>query len=175
MKMQSRQWFAIFLISIGAVMLVAIFADFDAGAVFWPLVMIFLGLWFIFRPASSAHERAFKLSFATDIDKQGEWQVEDEDILAFAHEIDYDLTDADIPPGETQIRLTAFATELRLRMREDVGLAVHSNAFVTESKLFGAQEEHIMMGFHYTSPDYDSADRKIRIEINSFAVEIKII
>ena len=173
MIIQSRQWFAIFLISIGVFMLVAVFTDFDAGTVFWPLAMMFLGIWFIFRPASS-QERAFKLRMATDIYKKGEWQVKDEDIIAFAHDIDYDLTDADIPPGETQIQLTAFATELTVRMPEDVGLAVHTNAFVTESKLFGEKEEHIMMGFNYTSPDYDAAERKIRFEINSFSVDIII-
>lgn len=172
MNIQGRKWFAIFLITTGAMMIFALLAGRDTGALFWPVAFIFIGVWFIVRP-KSAHGGTQKLRLATDIDMDGEWQVQDEDILAFAHDIDYDLSDAVIPPGETNIQLTAFATELSLRVPEEVGLAINTHAFVTESKMFGDKQEYIMTGLHYTSPNYAEAARKIRFVINSFAVEIK--
>lgn len=172
MRKQSRTWLAVFLIVLGAVMLIALLAGKDAGSLFWPLVFIFVGAWFIFRP--SLDMGSMKLRFATEIDQFGEWEVESQEILAFAHEIDYDLTDATIPEGETKIQLTGFATELTLRVPEEVGLVINTSAFNTETKIYGDKQDYVMTGLNYRSPNYAQAERKISFDIYSFAVEVKV-
>jgi lia operon protein LiaF len=154
-------------------MLGALLAGKDAGALFWPIVLVFIGLWFIVGPASEPDSN-LKLRFVTDINKHGDWQVEGTEMMAFVHDIDYDLTNATIPPGETNIHLTAFVTELVVRLPDEVGLAIRTNAVVTESNMFGDKQENIMRGLNYTSPDYAQTDRRVRFEINSFVAEIKI-
>ncbi|MEK6256298.1 MAG: cell wall-active antibiotics response protein [Chloroflexota bacterium] len=169
-----RKIFAIFLVTAGTAMLLAILTGRNSDGLFWPLAIMFIGLWFVFRPATAAGEN-FKLRFATDISEYGEWQVKDEEMYAFAHDIDYDLTQATIPTGETHVRVTGFASDLTVRAPQDVGIAINTNAFVTESIIQSEKQEHIMMGFNYVSPNYAEAERKISFEINSFAVEVKII
>ena len=171
MRSRSRKWLAVFLISTGGIMLVALLAGKDAGALFWPIALVFIGVWFIVRPASR-RDSNLKFRFVTDINQHGDWQVEDQEIMAFVHDIDYDLTGANIPPGETNIHLTAFATELVVRLPDEIGLAIRTNAFVTDANLFGDKQEFIMTGLNYTSPNYAHSNSKIRFEINSFAVEI---
>lgn len=168
-----RSTFAVFLIAAGAIMMFAIFTDRNTDGLFWPIALIFIGLWFIFRPRRSASEN-MRFRFATEIDEYGEWEVKDEEMFAFAHDVDYDLTDAGIPDGETHIRMTGFASDLTLRVPEDVGIAINTNAFSTESKIHGDKQDYVMTGLNYTSPNYDTAARKLRFDITSFAVEVKV-
>ena len=168
-----RSTFAVFLIAIGSIMMLALITGKDTDGLFWPIAFIFVGLWFIFRPKSSLAEN-MRFRFATEIDEEGEWQVKDEEMFAFAHDVDYDLTDADIPAGETHIRMTGFASDLSLRVPEDVGLAINTNAFSTETKIHGDKQDYVMTGLNYASPNYDTAARKLRFEITSFAVEVKV-
>ena len=115
-----RSTFAIFLITAGTIMIFAILVGRNTDGLFWPLALVFIGLWFIFRPAASSGEN-FRLRFASNISEYGEWQVKDEEMYAFAHDIDYDLTEARIPEGETHVRITGFASELTVRSAPDVG------------------------------------------------------
>lgn len=171
MSSSSRKPIAMLMISAGVIILAANFFREDGSDIFWPLVLVLVGLWFIFGPSVFQNEN-FKLRFITNIQKYGNWQVKSQEMLAFVHDVDYDLTNAHIPKGETKITLMGFVTELNLRLPEDVGFSVTTNAFVTESKINEEKQEFLMRGMKYTSPNYESSERKIHFEINSFVVEL---
>ncbi|MBW8012818.1 MAG: hypothetical protein FVQ83_16500 [Chloroflexi bacterium] len=174
MRARGQRLFAILLIGIGGIMLTANFIEIDSSEIFWPLVLILIGIWFIFRPGLSQYGEVVRLKIIGEINRDGDWELKDEEILMFVGELDFDLTEAEIPLGETSLRILAFVSELDLRLPEGVGLSLSVNAFVSNAGIYEPKQEYIFSGMNYTSDDYASAERKIRVVISSFVAEVKV-
>ena len=108
------------------------------------------------------------------IRRYGVWQVADEEIWLFVGDVNLDLTEAMIPPGETRIHVFSFVSTVRLVVPEDVGVALASTAFVTTSRFFGRKRDQILLAPPLTSDDYETAERKIRLEPTMFVADVKV-
>ena len=175
MRSKGQRFFALLLIGVGLIMLAGNLFDFNVSELFWPLVLILVGIWFVFRPGLSNYGQDVVMKFVGEINRDGNWQVADEELWMFVGELDFDFSEAEIPEGETSIRILAFVSELDLRLPENVGLSISSNAFVVNANIFGDRQEFIFNGMNYLTDNYDSAERKIRFEITSFVSELKVI
>lgn len=174
MLVRGQKWLAVFMIVLGAISIFSLATGRDTGGLFWPLAIIFAGLILVLRPPSFLPE-SLRVRFVTEVDERGEWNVGPQNYLAFANEVNLDLRTARIPPGETTIAVSGFASELSLILPPQVGLAVKANAFVTDASLFGDKQEYVFTGLDYTSEGYDQADARLRFELNGFAVELNAI
>lgn len=174
MLARGQKWLAVFMIILGALSFYSLTTGRDGGALFWPLVFIFAGAMLIMRPPSFFPE-SLRVRFANEVAEHGEWQVRSQNYLAFANEVNLDLRAAHIPPGETLIALSGFASDLTLVLPPQVGVAVRSHAFATDATLFGEKRDYVFSGIDYTSEGYQDAEKRLRFEINSFAVELKVI
>lgn len=174
MLVRTQKWLAIFMIILGVISIFSLLTGRSAGALFWPVTFIFVGLLLIMRPPNILPQD-LRLHFATEVDEHGEWDVEPRSYLAFANEINLDMRTARIPSGETLITASGFATELSLILPPGVGLAVKANAFSTEASVFGDRQEHVFSGLDYTSEGYAQAEKRLRFELSGFAVELNVI
>jgi len=84
------------------------------------------------------------------------------------------MTRAEVPEGETEIRVFGFVGDVDLLVPEGVGITVSSTAFVTDARVLGQKRESIVVPFHQASDDYETAERKIRLEVTSFVADIKV-
>ncbi|MEN8240336.1 MAG: cell wall-active antibiotics response protein LiaF [Chloroflexota bacterium] len=173
MNKKSQQILAFILIALGGLYLAANFINIDPSDIFWPLAMIMIGLFFIFRPKGITAENA-QFFFAGDKDYAANWQVQDENLNMFAGDIFIDLGKADLPAGRTTIGVRCFASDIDINLPEDVGLRVSSTGFVVETKIKGENTSHVMTGFNYKSPNYDSAEKKFDLITQSFAIELSV-
>ncbi|MDH3942718.1 MAG: cell wall-active antibiotics response protein [Anaerolineae bacterium] len=174
MVARGQKWVAIFLIVLGVFSIFSLLAGRNAFSLFWPVLIIFAGILLIVRPPSILPEN-IRMHFATEVDERGDWQVESQNYLAFANEVKLDMRSAVIPPGETTFAITGFATELSLILPPQVGLAVKTNALVTDASLFGDKQDYVFTGLEYVSADYEQAGSRLRFELNGFAVELNVI
>lgn len=72
-------------------------------SLFWPIVLIFIGLKMVFRFKGSE-----KIAFWSGIEiGSSRWSLENKSYTAFMGGIDIDLTSAEIPDGDTEINMTA--------------------------------------------------------------------
>lgn len=78
MRKQGQRFLAIILIGIGGIMFVSNFLDIDSSDIFWPLVLILVGIWFIWRPRLSKDGEIFNLKIIGEIERDGDWQLQDE-------------------------------------------------------------------------------------------------
>ena len=141
---------------------------------FSPLLLIGLGVLFLFRPQMISSDAAVQQKLLGDIRLDGEWQVTDEEIWLLVGDVRIDLTQAQIPAGETKFRIFGFVGDVRMIVPAGVGISVQSNAFVTDSRVLGEKRERFLAPMHFATDDYETAERKIRLETGYFVADIKV-
>ena len=146
----------------------------DFWAICWPLVLIIIGVWMLFRPRLIAPGPGLKILPLGNIRRHGVWQLVNEDILMFIGDVRLDLSQAEIPAGETRIGVYGFIGDVDLFVPPDMGVAVSSTAFVTDSKLWGEKRDAFIAPVYQTSDGYETADRKVRLDCYFFILDIDV-
>jgi predicted membrane protein len=173
MTKRNQQILALFLIVLGILYLVANFMSIDPGKLFWPLAFIAIGAILIFRPKALAPDHA-EYHFAKDIYLDRNWSPQDTEVRMFAGDIDIDLREMELTPGENFYAVKFFAGDITLDVPANVGLKINSTGFVVEVKMDGESTSNIMTGFNYQSSNYETAEKKFYLNTTAFAVDLKI-
>ncbi len=166
--------FAVVVIAIGAVLMADNVLDVDVWSLAWPIGIISLGVLLLLRPKLIGSDATVRQKLVGDIRRRGDWQVADEEIWLGVGDIKLDMSSADIPLGETCIRVYSFVADVRLNVPQDVGVALSSNAFYTESRMFGKKRESILAQVNLASDDYETAERKVRLEMSTFVADVRV-
>ena len=174
MGKRGQQVLAISLIVLGGLLLAANFFNISPGRIFWPLLLIVFGVILVVSPKSLRPSANSRFAFAGDYYFDESREVQSEEFRMFAGDIEFDLTDAKIPMGETFVQVYCFAGELDLRVPSDVGVKIATNAFVTNAKINGEKKEFIFSGLRYKSEGFDEAERKLVFEWSSFASDVSL-
>lgn len=175
MRNQTQLFFGLLVILIGVLFLIGNLFDISIGAFCWPIGLILVGLWLIMRPRMAGPDTNTNFLFLGDSERSGQWTVTDEEFYVFIGDMDLDFTKADIPVGETEIRAYGFISDIDMFVPADVGVAVHSSAFVTSFKAGGeGDEDSFLMPLNWQSDNYKVAERKIRLEGGHFIADIKV-
>jgi len=162
------------IVFVGLIFLIGNVLNINVWAFCWPMGLILLGVWLLLRPRLVGPDTAVRQKLLGDIHRDGPWQVTDEEFWIGVGEVDLDMTHADIPVGETKIRVFGFVGDVDVFVPEGVGIVVSSTAFVTDARVLGQKRDGILFPFHHASDDYETAEHKIRLEVTSFVVDIKI-
>lgn len=163
-----------FLLFLGLMSLLSVIFDVDFGAFCWPIGLILVGVWLLLRPRYTRSEGSVFIRPIGDLHRRGTWQVTDQEIWIIIGDTDLDFTEAIIPIGETTLRVYGFVGSVDVRAPSSVGLSVSSTSFVTDSKLWGEKRDYFLTPFTRTSEGYESADRKIHVEIMYFVADLRV-
>lgn len=175
MRNQSMFVFGALLILVGALFLLSNIFRIDLGAWCWPVGLIALGLFLLLRPRMVEPGTTSHFALIGDEDRVGPWAVAPEEHWFFINDIDIDLTRADVPVGETRIRLAGFISEAEVTLPAAVGLLVRSAAAVTSIDEVGQPEsETLFAPVEWQSDGYKAAERRVRLETTALISEIKI-
>ncbi|MBN1890647.1 MAG: cell wall-active antibiotics response protein [Thermoflexales bacterium] len=174
MRNQGQIVFGLIVILIGVLLLIGNVFRIDIGKFFWPSALILVGVWLLSGARLGGSGRAIEQRILGEIQRDGNWQVKNEELWCLVGEIELDMTDADIPPGETRLRTLGFVGDVELLVPAGVGVAVLSTAFVSDVKFFGQKRESILAPLRVTSDDYASAKRKILLETAAFVGDVKV-
>ena len=174
MRNQGQLFLGGLLIFLGLLFLLGTLFRINVWAFCWPIGLIALGGWILLRPQMVAAGTPVQVIPLGSIIRVGSWRVANEEIWLFVGDAKFDMTQADIPAGETTLRLFGFVGDVALTVPPGVGVAVASTAFVTDLKIFGQHEESFVMPYSYASDDYATAERKVRLEVTHFMASVKI-
>ncbi|MDY7076024.1 MAG: cell wall-active antibiotics response protein LiaF [Chloroflexota bacterium] len=174
--MQNKQqvFIGTLIILIGVMLLIGSIFDIDVGDLCFPLGLIAVGVWLLFRPQLVAPDTVSQLRLLGDVHRYGAWQVTDEEIWIGVGDVELDMTDADVPVGETRLRVLGFVCDVDLLVPEDVGVSVLSTALVTDARVLGQRRDSFFIPFHLDSDDYETAERKVRLETTFFVGSLKV-
>jgi lia operon protein LiaF len=138
----------------------------------WPLFLIGLGIWLLTR--SQREGRFTHVVLLGDQRRRGAWQVRDENLFSLIGDVSLDLTEAEVPVGESTLRVQGFVNSVVIRVPDDIGLAITSTAFVTSATVFGHKHDYIMTPYEMESDNYHEVDRRVRLELLYFVADLKV-
>lgn len=161
------------LILFGLLALLETIFHVDIGAFFWPLLLIGIGLLLILRPRLASPDSEVFFRLFGGVRRSGAWQVQNEEVWMLIGDVRLDLTQAELPPGESLFHAYGFIGDIDLKIPADTALRIHSNAFLTTAKWFGSKQDQFISPAVYTSPDYDQAEAKLKIVTYFFIADIK--
>jgi lia operon protein LiaF len=160
------------LVVFGLALLLGNLLNINIWALCWPIGLILVGAWLLLRPRLALAGTSVNIRFIADEKRNGVWQAGNEEFWSFIGDIRLDMTQADIPPGETTLQIYSFVSDLDILIPQDVGLSITSTAFLTSARINGHKSDRFLMSDTYTSENYASAERKIRLEAYSFVTDL---
>jgi predicted membrane protein len=175
MRNQGLVLIAILIILAGIFLLIDNLFDINLGAFCWPIGLILLGVFVLLRPRMVGPDTNSHVVLIGDVERAGAWELTNEEYWGLIIDAGYDLTKADIPPGETVIRGFSFIGDVEIYAPADLALAVDASSLITSLKLDGQEEEEAFLSpIHWRTDGYKMAERRVRFELNQFIGDVKV-
>ena len=175
MKKQTQILIGGALIGFGIIIMMSNLFNIDFGAVFWPSFLILVGVLVIVRPRIAPAGTDVRMLLFADLRRSGEWDALDQEIWSFVGDIDLDFTQANFPEDEVTFKLYRFVGDIDIIVPKDIGITISSMGFVTEARLEGKKRGGLVTPVRYTSENFESAAKRIRLEMISFVADLKVI
>ena len=164
------------LVLFGGGLLLASVLHINFWAICFPMSLIIVGLLFLIArpPMWEAITTSSNSQFVGDIVRSGEYAVTNEEFHLFVGDVRLDMSRARFPVGETVIRLNGFVYDADLTVPDDVGVAIVSNGFVVDTKLGAQHSSNFLSGVQVATANYATAERKLRVVMNSFVGDLRV-
>jgi lia operon protein LiaF len=159
------------LIGFGVLQIFSYFLKVNFLAILFALGLIILGVILLLRPEFAFLGPGAKFRPICEINRNSEWVAQNEEIWTFIGDIQLDLSRADIPPGETTIRIFGFVGDIDLYSAQEIGISITSAGFLNQTNFLGQKREVFFTPVSYKSANFVEFERRIRIEIMGFVVE----
>ena len=104
-----------------------------------------------------------------------EWELEDMELESWIGEVRLDLTQAHLGQGERSIRLFNLIGDVDIFVPRALPVAVEVNGVIGKISLPGKKADGFFHWLSFTSPDYQSADKRVRIRVRSIIGDVNII
>lgn len=162
------------LVVLGIVFLFGNLFQIDVWPLCWSTGLILLGVWLVLRPKFGAPGSRTEVSLIGDLKRRGNWTVHDEEFWLGVNDVDLDLTQASIPPGQTTLRIFTFVSDVDIEVPRTVGVSCHAIGFVVDSDLLGRKYDTFLAPVEAVTEDYPVAESRLRIELVGFVANLKV-
>ena len=162
------------LILFGVLFLISNFFNIDFGAICFPTLIILIGVWIIVRPRMVSEDTDLRMWIFGDHYRRGEWLAKDQEVWSFIGDVNLDFTEAKLEKPETTLKIYTFVADIDLTVPEDLGLSISWFGFVTDGRIHGKRLGGFVSPVHYTSEGYESASKKVNVELFSFVGDLKV-
>lgn len=164
--------FGLFLVFLGSFYILGLLFNIDTRALFWPIILILIGVWLLARP--TIERQGAKVILIGDYRRQGAWHVTHTDIWLGIGDVRLSFADTQIPAGETVFRINGLIGDTKVEVPAGIPVKVNSSAFVADTEIFDQEMNNIFTSAHFQSDTYDRAERKLRFDIHHFVGEVKV-
>ena len=173
MKKNIPNVLGIFLITIGVLTIFRQITGIDIWKFIFPLLLVLLGLFMIFKPKINSQSKDSTIRFLGEIYKDGQWNVQSQEIWLFIGDVKLDFRNALVPEGVSEIHIFGFVQDLKIFEATNVGISLHTNAFISDNRIFDQKKEAIFSNFTYKNSIYDQSVKKIDIHSWAFISETR--
>jgi len=159
----------------GIALVISNLLDINVWKVCFPTLLILAGIWLLAGPRLNlALGTNVKIHPLADIRRTGAWVVGEEELWTFVGDTRLDFSEAEIPLGETRIRLVGFVGNIRLKVPQNLGYRIESMAFLNEARIEGVKKERFVSTLSETSENYGTEQRKIILEMLYFVADLRV-
>ncbi|WP_340022290.1 cell wall-active antibiotics response protein LiaF [Paenibacillus sp. FSL K6-1096] len=130
-----------------------------------------------FQHTSHDKDTTNRSAFIGDVHMGREhFQLKRTNISQFIGDAVLDLTNAQIPYGETKINISAFVGDIKVYIPDDMdlGVAVTSSSFIGDMQVLEQSRSGFMSNVQVKTPYYKEAGKKVRINASCFIGDIKV-
>ncbi len=134
---------------------------------FWPVILIFFGLWLIWRAFVPPPRNRYAVAFAGMGEYRPDLSGKEIRREEFSHglgDFDLDLTRATIPDGENFVHVSHGMGDLTIIVPSSLAVRVQAKAGMGDVSVLGQRSEGIGPHVDFQSEDYATAARKLNIE-----------
>lgn len=164
-----------FFVLLGVAWFAASLLRISFWAVCFPMGLIMLGVLFLVaRPPLFGPTSEGGVHFVGDIVRSGEWSVKNEEFWLFVGNVRLDMTRALFPAGETILYFNAFVADIDVSVPSDVAVSLSLTSFVADAELGGQRVERFLAGVQMSTPDYATAERKLRLVTTCFVGDVNV-
>lgn len=169
----SQKYIGWILIGFGLVILMDKLLDISLWHTIWPLVFIGLGVWLLTRSKQTKSDVVTRKIFG-DINRSGSWKLANEEILFGIGDVNLDLTRAEIPQGETNLRIMGLIGDVDFVLPQNLGVSVTTKGLIIESKILGNHQEKFFSSTNTQSKNFTQSKKQLMIEISLLAGDVSI-
>ena len=176
MENRSQITIGAILVVIGALLLIGRLIDVDLSQFCWPIGLILVGALVLLRPRMLPADTEYTVRPFGDLRRRQGWQVRNEEIWMLIGDARLDLRDADIPSGETTIRIFGLIGDVDLLVPQDVGVKVSVGAFITDMDAPGQKEDVFLASTAWTNAAYqeERSDRRVLVSVGMFIADLDV-
>jgi len=164
--------FGVLLLGLGLLLLFGVILKIDVWSLICPLFLIGVGVLLLLAPKMS--ESPLNIKLIGDYRRRGVWDFDSQDIWLLIGDVVFDLSETEIPEGETKLRVHGFVGSVKMRVPEGIGVELNSTAFVTDARLIDQKQNIFISPVNMRTPGYEESQKKIRLETLYFVGDIKI-
>lgn len=174
MKDRNQLIFGAVLILLGALVLISNVFHIDFGMICWPTFLILAGAWMLLRPRLMREGGRFDVRIFGNIHRAGTWSVADQEHWGFITDMNLDLTQAELPEGESVIRINSFVGDIDVKVPADYALSVRANGFVTDVRFKGNRYGGFLVPVNVSTEGYADASSRVRVDLACFVGDLKV-
>ena len=110
-----------------------------------------------------------------DMDIGGEkWELEDMELESWLGDVRLDLTQVHLGQGERAIRLFHLIGDVDIFVPRALPMAVEVNSVIGKISLPGKKADGFFRWLSFTSPDYQSADKRVSVRVRSIIGDVNV-
>lgn len=173
MKQANPISFGLMIILVGVLLLAGNLFGWPVGKLIVPLLFIGVGIWLLL-PRHHMGVESNTTGFIQEIKRDGRWTVQNESFHTFISDIKLDLTEADIPAGETTFYISGFIGDIGIRVPDDMGVKLSASVFISDIDVLGQKRGGIFSPIELQTADYKLAERRLHIVASHFINDIKV-
>lgn len=174
MRSRGQLIVGLLLLLFGLLALIGAVTNIDVGDLFWPSVLIIIGVWFLVRPRVVKDGSQAHIQLLGDVFRTGQWSVSSQEIWIGIADVDLDLTQAEVPTGETTFRIIGFIGDIDLTVPPGVGVAVEAMGMISTIRFLDKKSDYFLTPVHLKTDGYDTAEKKIILETTAFIGDLSI-
>lgn len=167
-------WVGGAMIALGIILFVGTLTRVNIWPYVWPSLIILLGVLLLVRPRMLGSQTNVDFHLLGDVHLGSDWPVHSQEIWNVIGDTVLDLSRADFPEGETNLRVMGFVGDVKVRLPEAVGVKLNATGLVVDGNLFGMKDTGIFTPVQLESDNYASAAQRVNIETGYFIHEINL-
>jgi Cell wall-active antibiotics response 4TMS YvqF len=164
-----------FLVLLGAGFLLANVLKISFWAICFPASLILVGVLLLLRPKMFGTTSSSNWYLFGDVKRSGEWAVTDEEFWLLFGDAKLDFTQAQLPVGETTVRINGFVGDVDVTVPPEVGVLVSASGFIVDVRTPTDKIDRFLSLANVASPNYAAAERKLHVSTTFFIGDIDVL
>ncbi len=175
MQNRSQAFIGAFLLLLGIGFLITNVLRINFWAFCFPAGLILLGVLLLVRPRVFDTSATSSWYLFGDVKRGSEWTPADEEFWLLIGDTRLDFTQAQLPVGETNIRINGFIGDVDVIVPADVGVAVSASGLIVDLRTPTDKIDRFLSPGNSTSPNYATAERKLHLSTTFLIGDVDVI